>query len=269
MLSSCSQLMQASAGSVTHEMETAYTKVHQPEDDQQEYFSKDASHQTKLFYYTSALLLVVYTVIALGAPLLSLPCHLEPTTRQYANPDYVPDPCRWTRYAILGGLTKWECEVIDSLARPILPQTSHPILPISHRMLLSRNDPLSRTAHSSLDVTPHSSYISPDAPFPERSTFSHGPSFPRRHTPFFLYLTGCFFPGMRDVRPCARQHPLRIDHRLRAAACGPPGGDPHHVDGHARQVPTPLPPPTLPYPPPKGRAQLGCRCRGDDGQGHQ
>ena len=124
---------------MTHEMETAYTKVHQPEDDQQEYFSKDASHQTKLFYYTSALLLVVYTVIALGAPLLSLPCHLEPTTRQYANPDYVPDPCRWTRYAILGGLTKWECEVMHSLARPILPQTSHPILPISHRMLLSRN----------------------------------------------------------------------------------------------------------------------------------
>ena len=167
MLSSCSQLMQASAGSVTHEMETAYTKVHQPEDDQQEYFSKDASHQTKLFYYTSALLLVVYTVIALGAPLLSLPCHLEPTTRQYANPDYVPDPCRWTRYAILGGLTKWECEVMHSLARPILPQTSHPILPISHRMLLSRNDPLSRTAHPSPDVTPHSSYISPDASFPE------------------------------------------------------------------------------------------------------
>ena len=54
--------------------------------------------------------------------------------------------------------------------------------------------------------------------------------------------------------------------RTRSITCCPPSTSTCWRSGGVS-----LPPPTPPYPPlppPKGRAQLGCRCRGDDGQGH-
>jgi len=64
-------------------------------------------------YKMLACILVVYSVIVLAAPLVTPECHIPPPKHpwKYKNPDYTPDPCRYERYAVLGGMTSWECEM--------------------------------------------------------------------------------------------------------------------------------------------------------------
>eukprot|EP00307_Rebecca_sp_RCC1486_P003134 CAMPEP_0119412328 /NCGR_PEP_ID=MMETSP1335-20130426/4809_1 /TAXON_ID=259385 /ORGANISM="Chrysoculter rhomboideus, Strain RCC1486" /LENGTH=271 /DNA_ID=CAMNT_0007437055 /DNA_START=8 /DNA_END=823 /DNA_ORIENTATION=- len=70
-------------------------------------------------YTCLSTLLLVYTVISLLAPLVAPPCDVVPTAHsyraragiEYKNVDYEKDACKFYRYAVLGGLNKWECDM--------------------------------------------------------------------------------------------------------------------------------------------------------------
>jgi hypothetical protein len=62
-------------------------------------------------YWAMAALLVVYSVLALIAPLTAPVCTLLPPNKPYRNKDYRPDPCRYERYPVLGGMTPWEADM--------------------------------------------------------------------------------------------------------------------------------------------------------------
>lgn len=62
-------------------------------------------------YWALAVLLVVYSVLALSAPLTAPACTLRPSRKPYRNKDFLPDPCRYERYLVLGGMSSWEADM--------------------------------------------------------------------------------------------------------------------------------------------------------------
>lgn len=87
------------------------------------FFSAEATFSTRLFYTFLALVVLVYTLISLFAPLIAPPCDVVGGRRQLGqgntggieaepNPSYTHDACRWVRYAILLGMNKWEADML-------------------------------------------------------------------------------------------------------------------------------------------------------------
>jgi len=80
------------------------------------FFSSDATSLEKLFYWSAASLILVYSLISIVSPLIEPVCHLSPAPNmlrarsdlEYPNIDYSKDACKFTRYVVLGGLNKWE-----------------------------------------------------------------------------------------------------------------------------------------------------------------
>jgi hypothetical protein len=75
------------------------------------YFSADAGIFTRLTYFFLALFTVVLSVVSILAPLITPACPTEKgVTTKHPNPDYIVDDCRFVRYAILCGLSKFEAD---------------------------------------------------------------------------------------------------------------------------------------------------------------
>ncbi|KAG8457651.1 hypothetical protein KFE25_002315 [Diacronema lutheri] len=81
------------------------------------FFSADATTMEKAFYWTAAAVSIGCSAVSLFAPLVTPVCDVPasaglPHARadvEYPNPDYLKDPCKFTRYAVLLGMNKWEC----------------------------------------------------------------------------------------------------------------------------------------------------------------
>jgi len=97
------------------------------------FFSADATLSTKLLYGFLAAVSIVYSIVAVLAPLITPECHLplpHPERRlgqgntggleDEPNPSYKKDPCRWIRYAALLGMNKWEAEMSCRVVMSIL-----------------------------------------------------------------------------------------------------------------------------------------------------
>mmetsp|Transcript_2016 Transcript_2016/g.4205 ORF Transcript_2016/g.4205 Transcript_2016/m.4205 type:complete len:258 (+) Transcript_2016:85-858(+) len=76
-------------------------------------FSPESTKYEKLWYAIFLLLVFVYGIIVIISPLTAPVCHipLPDPPPAYQNHDYAIDMCRKVRYAILGGMTKWECDM--------------------------------------------------------------------------------------------------------------------------------------------------------------
>lgn len=70
-----------------------------------------------------AVLLALYSVLALSAPLIAPVCTRPPLGRRYRNKDYHPDPCRFERYLVLGGMTMWECDMCTRIVISLVSGT--------------------------------------------------------------------------------------------------------------------------------------------------
>lgn len=94
--------------------------------DGSQYFSAESGAGQRYFYYAILATSVAYSTIAMLAPLLTPECGIpiatKPGDRQLMqgleggledapNPSYVPNPCRWTRYVILLGMSPMEAQM--------------------------------------------------------------------------------------------------------------------------------------------------------------
>eukprot|EP00966_Prymnesium_polylepis_P279361 6453926-Prymnesium_polylepis.1 len=94
------------------------------------FFSAEATIGTRIFYTTMALVVWIYSVVAVVAPLIRPECTETPARRQLGqgntggledepNPSYTHDACRWTRYFVLLGMNPWEadmsCRIVMSI----------------------------------------------------------------------------------------------------------------------------------------------------------
>eukprot|EP00967_Tisochrysis_lutea_P156410 scaffold315173_cov36-Tisochrysis_lutea.AAC.1 len=74
-------------------------------------------------YWLLALLLIVYSALAVLAPLITPTCTLPPDEFKYKNVDFQPNPCRNQRYIILGGMTPWECDMCTRILASLVTGT--------------------------------------------------------------------------------------------------------------------------------------------------
>ena len=86
------------------------------------FFSSEATLGTRWFYTFLAAIVFVYSIVSFLAPWITPECNIPLDGRMLGqgntggieaepNPSYRRDPCRWTRYAVLLGLNKWEAEM--------------------------------------------------------------------------------------------------------------------------------------------------------------
>jgi len=81
------------------------------EDCDDHYFSAETGWTTRDIYTGFVMFTVVYSTVAILAPVTTPPCPGEraPTTK-HPNPDYIVDECRFVRYPVLLFLNKWEAD---------------------------------------------------------------------------------------------------------------------------------------------------------------
>jgi hypothetical protein len=87
------------------------------------YFSADAGPWTRRFYYLFALTTLVYTLLAFLAPLIAPTCEMVHTAVQHPNPDYpkgFANGCHFVRLGVLGGLNRWEADMLVRVVMSIL-----------------------------------------------------------------------------------------------------------------------------------------------------
>ena len=87
------------------------------------FFSNESSTSQKVIYTFLGVVVAYYTIVALLAPFLVPACplaksHRNITTAVHLNPDYdfshqgeIHEACHMTRYAVLGGMNYWECDM--------------------------------------------------------------------------------------------------------------------------------------------------------------
>ena len=75
-----------------------------------------------LLLNATAVLTAVYAALAIAAPWTTPPCERPDPHRTYGNADYAAtlDPCRYDRYAVLGGLSKWDADMCVRLTVAVL-----------------------------------------------------------------------------------------------------------------------------------------------------
>lgn len=83
------------------------------------YFSEESGKGSIIFYSVTTCLVICYCVICVVAPFITPVCDKVAgdhsfrarTGVEYPNPDYQKDPCKFTRYWVLGGMNKWEADM--------------------------------------------------------------------------------------------------------------------------------------------------------------
>jgi uncharacterized membrane protein YhiD involved in acid resistance len=83
------------------------------------FFSIESGYSTRIFYMSLFIVTILYSVIALVAPLITPVCP-TPSGGEWPNPSFHYDPCWEVRYLALLGMTSWEADMSRRIVMAIL-----------------------------------------------------------------------------------------------------------------------------------------------------